>query len=700
MFQRKKDSAKGLLLYKGKWPTKGGFEIYSDGTIEISNGVTSDGIAIPKMVIKFLKLSKMKDKKIVTTWRIRLGEGTIKNIKGTIIRSNKSYYIQPIENGSFEVRYGKATCIAKIDKKYHKEYFNKLSQLRKSTKLEPKENLEAIIAGGEKNVKFMLYKNSSDQLFIHSKVSKHGNTILLSDELARYIENWHKEQYEHYICSINDQQVMVLKAKTRPGNREGRFFKELFIHNHDIPKESTIIITSKRFKLSEQAKSDLALLEQLQQAGFSIKKLTSNWTTKERHKNLYFVRNVWTIIGQTFTQKNSKVLSEVKVTSSTKQELTKRVDGLLVCEDILGIIEIKSSENIKNNTLDEVIGELALLQEHIGDKKSFIMLFINTEVIASKLKKNITKLYGLEHNIILIGKGELNDLLENPMRLFGRVKEFFHLQTEKSSKLQIFHPTDLTLTSKGALERQANDLLKQLFTNTKNSKSLIEQYCFLMNIEKSDFFKLYKLLNTQQGRKSPCGDELSVRRMLSSKHIFDFETLQQLHSELSYNGNYRILEEKGKDACFTEDYNILLRNWNAIKDSLPPMCRILQFKTLRTKNGSVFERQIRKCLESEGYQVVSNVLLSLHGKHFEIDHLAFKNGTMLTTSCKDRSNFQYTPNLYSKISFAFGQLALYRRIFNNTNGKLFVRVKKGNQKKLQKRYNNTSTADYSLIITE
>ncbi len=696
------------LLYSYKQPSGGtAFEVYTDGTLIVKTKITSNGLNIPKMAEIYFDCSKLekKSQNIPTTWEIKRENGKTEVVQGKskIGVYKNSYFIQQIaDEGYRKIKTRiRATCtIQVISKRFHTSFFQKLAKLRDNMLLESREKLEPILFGGEKNTEFTIYRNFTGQLFIYSKVSYNQNKILLSDEIARYIENWHNNREEYFVCSFNEQPAMVVKAKSRPGNREGRSFKEIFFHIQDIPEESFIYFTNIDLKLSKNAIQDLQLKQNLLQKGYSIKQLTTNWLDKPKHKNENFASDVWTIIKQAFTDKEAKIFSEVKITCASKEEQTKVVDGLLVSEKFLGLIEIKTSEKIKNTVLDEVIGELALLQEQLGSKKNFILFFINAEVIASKLKKNITKLYGMEHNIILVGKKELSVLLMNPKLLLERVREHLYLLDEKSSQSQIYHPTELTLTSKESLEKQAYSLLEKLSLNSHESLSLIEQYCFLMNIEKSDFFKLYKLLNEQLSKKIASVKDLSIRRMLSSRHIFDCEILLLLHTELSLNSNYLILEEeKNKGLKFAEEYSILLRNWNVIMNSLPSMCRILGFKILQSGTGIVFERQVLKLLEREGYQVVSNVLLSLHGKHFEIDHLVFKNDSMEIISCKDRSHYQYIPNLYSKIALALGQVILYRRIFKKSNGQLFVRVKKSDQKELQKRFRNFFATNYSLVFT-
>ncbi len=674
-------------------------EIYTNGTIIIEGIATKKGlINIPKVIGEFIKIREMyeREQKIQAVCQV-MNESEIREgrINCRLLIDKDSYYLIPRKEEEKETILGtNVTCVIQgVSEQYYSNYFRTLEKVRNETQLDPIATLTPIIWGGEKNTKFTIYENTEGQLFIHSKISKNGSKIFLSDELTRYIEKWHKDQVEHFVCSVNEDLTMVLKAESRPGNRPERIFKELFFYSHDIPEESTIVFTSKHFKLTAKAKHDLALVYELQEKKFQIKQLTTNWLDGN-HKDKKFSNNVWSILEQAFAMEEAKILHEPKLICDSSPELTKCVDGLLAWENLVGLIEIKTSEKVKNTILDEVIGELLYLQSQISKTNSFSLLFINNEVKTSELRNEITKLYGLTNNIILIGKREVESLLKEPTQLLKRIISFREKQKKIIGQNQLIHPTSLELTTKDDIEIEAFELLKILSTSAKKASEIIKQYCFLMNIPKADFFVLYDDIANEQDkeRKDPSQQIRPTKRFLNQ------QVLEILHIELKTNSNYAILLEKSRDEINKPDYEILFENWSTIVKVLPTMTRIVQLGKLQPPTGLFFELFIRNQLENEGTQVISNVLLSQYGKHFEIDHIVFTDKRVEIISCKDRSNFNYTPNLYSKIVFAFGWLFLRRKTLKNVQGKLFIRVKPTILQKLHKRFGTFHSQENSLII--
>ena len=124
------------------------------------------------------------------------------------------------------------------------------------------------------------------------------------------------------------------------------------------------------------------------------------------------------------------------------------------------------------------------------------------------------------------------------------------------------------------------------------------------------------------------------------------------------------------------------------------------FKTPTLHKGLFFEQRTRRELEKRGYKVISNIIISQCGKHFEIDHLAIKDEQVELISCKDRSSFRYLPNLYFKITSAYYWLYLYHKILNNLDGQLFVRVKEEHLLPIQTRYLEYPPTTLSLRLTD
>ncbi|MHA1354428.1 MAG: hypothetical protein ACTSR1_04555, partial [Candidatus Heimdallarchaeota archaeon] len=578
--------------------------------------------------------------------------------------------------------------------------FYKNKELLEHNSIRVEKNIQWLLGSKNRGNSFNIYQTNTKQLQIESYCWL-GNSgqIELSQELWRYVKDWWNTKVGYVIGSINDASKTILKISQR--KKEKRLVKQISIPYCGERKKIKVVFTHPVFELSENAKQDLTLTKELQQSGYNIKynikQLTTNWTEKSRHPDKVFEEKVWTILKSAFTE-DSKIFSEVKITTATSPKITKRIDGLLVCKELLGLIEVKTSKKIKNIELDEVIGELLLLQENISNNKIVTLLFINNEVITTEQARIITKLYGVVNNIILVGKEEVEVLLRNPKLLLERlkIKQTGHLK--KNTQELILHPETLQVIPAKKLEEEAYAVLEQLIQTPEKSLKLIKQYCFLMNIPIADFHMLYNK-KAKQNEES-ISIELAMKRRKTSQRaiIFEMKSLQDLHSDLIFNNSRTILEEKSKRKT-NVDYSVLLENFNTLLTTLPPSCRVIDFKYFKREQGADFERNTKHLLEEKGFKVISNVLFSYYGKHFEIDLIAFKDESVQLISCKDRSNFCYLPNLYSKIIFAYGQLYLNQKTLNNAKGKLHVRVKEEFLFTLKKKFKGFKSPDHSLILT-
>ncbi|MHA1186323.1 MAG: hypothetical protein ACTSSK_05535, partial [Candidatus Heimdallarchaeota archaeon] len=395
---------------------------------------------------------------------------------------------------------------------------------------------------------------------------------------------------------------------------------------------------------------------------------------------------------------DSKIFSEVKITTATSPKITKRIDGLLVCKELLGLIEIKTSKKIKNNVLDEVIGELLLLQETISKNRIVTLLFINTEVTTTDQARNITKLYGMGNGLILIGKEELQTYIKNPSKLADRITELLSLRC-KINPERFIHPVTHQPTTKEKVQKEAYKILQQTTTTSKYTKHLLKQYCFLMNITLADYHLMYRKIANNENNESDFTLKLQNRTKINRPNDIESEIQKKLHFELVNNGNYSLLEIKYGLSSKQGDCKILFDNWSYITKSLPPSCNIHQFKTLQSGSGLAFENNIRMFLEDKGFEVVSNIMFSFYGKHFEVDHLIFRNGKMYIISCKDRSSFQNIPNLYSKIRFAIGELDIRQKIINCGKSQIYINVKEAFLSDLDVMFQEYQTETLDLIFT-
>lgn len=695
------------LLYSAGKPGRGTtFNILTDGTIIIHRKLTLIRIHIPSRIHNWMDIpgsSKGNENTIRMTIIVneeKKSNAIVNNQVATPERKDKQWFLKfrdknVMKNKFDQYRDSRISCI--ISGLQPTKLFYKNKELLEHINIADEKNKKWLLGSKRRGSSFKIYQTNTNQLQIECYCWL-GNSgqIELAQELWRYVKDWWQLENKYVIGTINEGPKTVLKFSQR--KKKKRIAKKITSPYCGPRKRVKVVFTHPIFELSENTKQDLSLVKNLQQANYNIKQLTTNWTEKSRHPDEEFEEKIWAILRKAFTGEDDKIFSEVKITTASSPKITKRIDGLHVSKELLGLIEIKTSNDLKNKELDEVIGELLLLQEKISKKKTVTILFINTEVTTTDQAINITKLYGLGNGLILIGKEELQTYNNEPSKLIERINELIAIKNNTNQN-QIIHPQTYQLTTREKIQQEAFKILQQTTTISDNTKDLLNKYCFLMNITLADYNLLYEKIANNLNNASSFKLKLQNRTRINRPNNNEIEILKKLHFELVNNGNYVLLKIKYGKSSEKGDCKILFDNWDSIIKVLPPSCNIYQFKTLLNKSGITFEKEVREFLEKKGFKVVSNVLFSFYGKHFEVDHLIFIDGNMLAASCKDRSTFQYEPNLYSKIRLAVGELGARHKIIESFKSQLYVKVKEEFLLSLQNIFQEYNTDAFDVVIT-
>ena len=85
-------------------------------------------------------------------------------------------------------------------------------------------------------------------------------------------------------------------------------------------------------------------------------------------------------------------------------------------------------------------------------------------------------------------------------------------------------------------------------------------------------------------------------------------------------------------------------------------------------------------------------------KLFEIDLLTFFEEKIELVSCKDRSDFQYLPNLYNKIRTAANQLESRRHNLRAHQATLFVKVQPTFYQIIKEKFEGRWVTHVNIII--
>ncbi|MHA1307567.1 MAG: hypothetical protein ACTSO7_11905 [Candidatus Heimdallarchaeota archaeon] len=405
------------LLYSAGKPGRGtAFDILTDGTIIIHRKLTLTSIHVPARIHNWMDIpGSSKGNKNTIRITIIVNEEKQSN---TIINNQEAMLKETINGWFIEVsninetktnfsqyKDSKITCI--ISGLQPTKLFYKNKELLEHINIVDEKNKQWLLGSKRRGSAFNIYQIKTNQILIESFCWL-GNSgqIELSQELWRYINDWWQLENKYVVGTINDGPKTVLKFSQR--KKKKRIAKKITNPYCGPRKRVKVVFTHPVFELSENAKQDLTLVKNLRHANYNIKQLTTTWTEKSRHPDEEFEEKAWSILKSAFTGEYDKIFSEVKITTASSPTITKRIDGLLVSKELLGLIEIKTSNDLKIKELDEVIGELLLLQEKISKKRMVTILFINNEVATTDQAINITKLYGLGNGLILIGKEERN----------------------------------------------------------------------------------------------------------------------------------------------------------------------------------------------------------------------------------------------------------------------------------------------------
>ena len=697
------------ILYKaGKQERRTTFEIFTDGTIKIERKLTLSSIHIPVRIHNWMDMAKSSKgnknsiRLTIIVNKENQNNKIINNQIATLEKKTNGWFLKLSNLDEIQIkisqnRDSKITCIIKGLQPTKLFYKNK--ELLEHNSIEEEKNIQWLLGSKRRGSSFNIYQTSIKKLQFECYCWL-GNSgqIELSQELWRYVKNWWSLKVGYVVGSINDASKTILKISQR--KKKERLVKQIIIPYCGERKKIKVVFTHPIFELSENTKQDLSLVRELQQTSYNIKQLATNWTEKSRHPDKKFEEKVWTILKKVFTEYNSKLFSEAKITTDCSPEITKRLDGLLIWEELVGLIEIKTADHLKNNPINEVIGELLFLQELIQKNNIFSIVFLNTEITTTEFGKKITKLYGLANKIILIGKEEVAALTNKPEQLIERILEHHILEKGKTKSNKFIHPTTYKLTTKDALEQEAYSILYKSILNPADASNYIKRYCFLMNLTKADYSLLFKKITEELNNKFDFDLGIQNRINVTQPIYLEEEVLQTLHANLVEYGNLSILESKAAMNIKRKDYKILIENWETISEVLPPLCNIVQFKTFRSKSGIEYEKHTREILESSGFQVVSNILFSYYGKQFEVDHLIFREGEMQAISCKDRGTFQYEPNLYSKIRFAIGEISLHQKTINCQKSQLYIKAQEEFLPKLNSMFHDYRTETFALEVTK
>ncbi len=599
-----------IIFENHKRVQKVGFTIFTDLTIKgYKKTVSSKGINFQKEIGKYFYIPKRENEqqtiKVDYVFNTPIGVKEFLSIPSIIYS----------ENGIFTTRKNKKKIrsvvflkpknefilreLRELTKKYQKITYiihkqltpTKMCMRLKSIRERTAERLdinfsklELIIAGGRQSAQFEIYRDKYNQVFIKSsaKINRWGK-VTLSSELNNHIIDFFK--YKEFVCKKDEDSPIIIPTVTREINSMTKI-EVNFPHYSNKKEQISLIVTHPDFKLTVETLADFRMKNQLLEIGYPIKSFYSRYFNGY-HTERKIEENMRLIIRNAFSSSKFKIFSDAQIVVDYpfENEFGNKhaFDDFIINKDenSLILVEYKTifgKTSIYRET-DYAIARLQHFQRKLGERV-YLVLLINGELYSNN--KKITKEFGKAINIVLIGKNDLEEILENPTLLIDRVNllkdnKKVQLKTEKDFQISTLYKSkqNLSKVTQNVLEKNE----KQLFNKVPNN--------------------------------------------------FEFYTTMNINN-----------------------------------------------------SGREFEQEVQELLESDGFNVSSNLIIRYYKRRMEIDMLAFKDDRMMVVSCRNALNVNCIMSFRLDIKLKAYKIEQRMRLLNANSARLYIKVTNENYTKL------------------
>lgn len=352
------------------------------------------------------------------------------------------------------------------------DYFLEIKNIRNATPGDfDLEGLELITEGGRQKAQFEIYRNEENKLFVKTKTSiRKWGKVTLSSELRNHITDFFT--YNQLVCKKDNTKPMIITTFPRVIDKRA-VFEIRFPHFEKTKKETTILFTHPNFHLTEVAKQDYQITLSLREMGYPVKSFYSLFFNGH-HDNYDVEKKMRTLIQIAFSQANYKIHSDVKIAFDSPQENnlgnSHAFDDFILNtnDNSLILVEYKTSfgRKAKYRETDYAIAELFHFQRKLGNTVVLVLLF-NGDLYNNN--KRITRQFGEDINMVLIGKHELMELYQKPSLLIERVNSVKERMKNKPKGNSNFQTTplfksllNLPVSTRNILENNKNILFNKI----------------------------------------------------------------------------------------------------------------------------------------------------------------------------------------------------------------------------------------------
>ncbi len=456
---RTKESTKGLektestekeevkLVYENVKERGTELRVYSDGTLKFKGSVTKQGMVISNNVLKWKELPQSKvDGKVTVLanyqWETTNGEKlSAENVESEIYNNDHVTLIRPvIQEENNQIRENMQSKVpmrceipGKIDGREQlasTDLLNESIEYLENNDFSNLTNMKLVASGWRHDNKFSILKDADGQLYIefNAQKSRHGE-IKLPNQLNDYIENLFVDNIP-LITSIDNKSPVVVNAKTRMQRTQ---IMEFSVPHYGTSESVNVKFTNPELKLNEKAEHDFKIVEALQQNGYDIVNIRGDTRELGQHKNPEVEHEFRSFIDAAFAgDENATVYHEPEILTNEKPNQVKEASKHSI-DTAVSVNENTDNPNLigfefktelsTQKLIDEGLGQLNHLENELGSNDVISVLLINDE-LRDNYGKVLTKEFGEQVGIRIIGKQEFNEIKNNPEQFKEIIREF------------------------------------------------------------------------------------------------------------------------------------------------------------------------------------------------------------------------------------------------------------------------------------
>ena len=247
----------------------------------------------------------------------------------------------------------------------------------------------------------------------------------------------------------------------------------------------------------------------------------------------------------------------------------------------------------------------------------------------------------------------------------------FILNTKDNSLIIVEHKTSFTSSKHSEIDSAIAEM--------EHFRRKLGENILLIILINDDLFNGDEVITQDFGYKSNIlligKEELESLYLTPSnllQRIFTFKQRSKQIAEEQFPIENPLLNES-LDIMIDTYGSVFTLSKKLILEKLPRNFRLISLLGINHA-GSTFEHEVHQLMESQGYNVVMNVLLGYFGRKMEVDLLGVKNDDIVIVSCRDASSVKCLMSFRLDLKQKACRLEYRRTLLNADSAYLYVKV--------------------------